>query len=143
MGKDIYRQFLKLTGFEDNQIPGFLPEWRKACEKLRLTDDDVRYAVRKWIPQNFEIQLEGVRKTLGIFTAEMAEMMKAKEKKERGEKLIYGVLPAHSNFYYAMKKTDPGINTFFMDANLASFLNPVFHKISPLLEFADPMHSFR
>lgn len=140
---DVDEEYLSLTGFAD---PGeqwvesrdqMLQDWKKARKRLGLTDDDVRYAVWKWIPQNYEVQLEGVRKTIGIFTAEMADMMKAHEKKENGEKLIYGVLPAHSNFYYAMKKTDPGINTYFMDANLASFLNPFFHKVSPLLEFAE------
>jgi len=140
---DIDEEYLSLTGFAD---PGeqwvesrgqILKDWKKARKGLGLTDDDVKYAVRQWIPQNFEVQLEGVRKVIGMMTAEIADMMKANEKKENGEKLIYSVLPAHSNFFYAMKKTDPNINTYFVDANLASFLNPFFHKISPLLEFAE------
>jgi len=136
-------EFLSLAGFAD---PGdiwvesrkeMLKDWKAAKKRLRLTDEDVRYATREWIPMNFEIQLEGVRKTIGMMTAEIVDLMKASDKKAAGEKMVYGVIPAHSNFYYAMKKTNPKVNTYFCDANLASFLNPFFHKIAPFLEDAE------
>ena len=52
MGKDIYEDFLRLTGFEEDEMPKYLPEWRKASEKLRLTEDDVRFATEGIFPEH-------------------------------------------------------------------------------------------
>jgi len=140
--KDWYKEYLvKCAGFGDSpwdeELDEMLPKWKSAAKKLGLTEKDHKYAVTEWIPRNFEIQLEGVRKAVGVMTAEVADMMTATERKERGERMVYGVLPSHSPFYRALKFTDPSVNTYFVDANLASFINPFFHKIAPFLEYAE------
>lgn len=33
MAKDVYEDFLRLTGFEEEEMPEYLPEWRKASER--------------------------------------------------------------------------------------------------------------
>jgi len=93
-----------------------------------LTEEDHEFAVREWIPRHYDIELEAVRKTIGFLTAEVADMMTATERKKRGEKMVYGVLPAHYPFYRALKFTDPSVNTYFVDANLISLIQPFFHK---------------
>jgi len=146
MENDIYKRFLELAGFTDpplnEEMDDMLPKWKKAAKKLGLTKEDHKYAVKHWIPRNFEVNLEGWRKTIGMWIAEISDIMMAKEYKEKGKKLVYGVIPAHSAYYRALKLTDPEVNVYFPDASLASFLNPFFHKIAPLLEDAE-MHGIR
>ena len=36
MAKNIYEDFLRLTGFEEDEMSEYLPQWRKASEKLGL-----------------------------------------------------------------------------------------------------------
>ena len=139
---DWYKNYLvKCAGFGDSpwdqELDEMLIKWKKAAERLELTEEDHKYAVTEWIPRHFDIRLEGVRKTIGMVTAEIADMMMAPERKERGEKIVYGVLPAHSSFYRALKFTDPRINTYFVDATMISLIQTFFHKVAPLLEYAE------
>ena len=140
--KDWHREYLvRCAGFGDppwdKELDEMLEKWRKAAEKLGLTEEEVKYAVTEWIPSNYDIGLEGVRKTIGVMTAEATDMMMATERKARGEKMVYGVLPAHTPFYRAFKFTDPSVNVYFVDANFISFVQPLFHKIAPHLDYAE------
>ena len=42
MAKDIYEDFLRLTGFEEEEITENLEGWRTASRKLGLTEEDMR-----------------------------------------------------------------------------------------------------
>jgi len=138
MAKDIYEDFLRLTGFEEDEVPQYLPEWRKASEKLGLTEDDIRFAVEERIPTYFEVKLEGVRKILGCFIKETIDLTKANEYKEKGVKIVYGILPAIIHYYYALKLTAPDkVFVSFPGEFLASVMNILFHKINPYLEEAE------
>ncbi|MEM1514945.1 MAG: 2-hydroxyacyl-CoA dehydratase family protein [Candidatus Bathyarchaeia archaeon] len=139
---DIYKEFLiKCAGFGDppfdEELDEILPKWKLAAKKLGLTEEDIKYAMNVWIPRNFDIKSEGVRKTIGAYLAEVVDLMMADEYKRKGCKLVYGVLPAHPPFYRALKFTDPTIQTYFPDAALTQFLGPFLHKIYPFLEEAE------
>jgi benzoyl-CoA reductase/2-hydroxyglutaryl-CoA dehydratase subunit BcrC/BadD/HgdB len=140
--KDWNREYLvKCAGFGDppwdRKLDEMLEQWKTTTPKLGLTEEDVKYAVTQWIPKNFEIGLEGVRKTIGALTVEVVDMMTATERKAKGEKMVYGILPAQSIFYRALKFTDPKVNTYFVDSHFMSFVQPFFHKIAPFLECAE------
>jgi len=138
MAKDIYEDFLRLTGFEEDEMSEYLPRWRKASEKLGLTEDDVKFAVEKQLPTYFAIELEGIRKLLGCFVKETIDLTKANEYKERGVKIVYGILPAILHFYYALKLTAPNrVFVSFPDIFLATATNAFFHKLNPFLEEAE------
>jgi benzoyl-CoA reductase/2-hydroxyglutaryl-CoA dehydratase subunit BcrC/BadD/HgdB len=138
MAKDIYEDFLRLTGFEEDEMSEYLPQWRKASEKLGLTEDDVKFATEKQIPTYFAVELEGVRKLLGCFVKETIDLTKANEYKERGIKIVYGILPANLIYYYALKLTAPDkVFVSFPDIILALVANAFFHKLNPLLEEAE------
>ena len=94
MAKNIYEDFLRLTGFEEEEMPEYLPEWRKASERLGLTEEDVRFAVQERLPGHFAVELEGIRKLLGCFVKETIDLTKAGEYKRKGAKIVYGILPA-------------------------------------------------
>jgi benzoyl-CoA reductase/2-hydroxyglutaryl-CoA dehydratase subunit BcrC/BadD/HgdB len=138
LARDIYTDFLKITGFENGEIYSFMPQWRMACERLNLTDEDIRFSVDEWLPANFETSLPSVRKILGCFVRETADLMRAVDYKERGIKVVYGILLAMSVFYYALKLSAPDrVYVGFPDLFLTVVLQSFFHKLNPLLEDAE------
>lgn len=139
MSKNIYEEFLRLVGFEEDEMSEYVPEWREAAEKLRLTEEDIRYATEERIPTYFEVdKLVGVRKALGAMVREIIDLTKANEYKERGVKIVYGILPAIIHYYYALKLTAPDkVFVSFPDILLVHGLNMLFHKLNPLLEEAE------
>jgi benzoyl-CoA reductase/2-hydroxyglutaryl-CoA dehydratase subunit BcrC/BadD/HgdB len=135
MAKDINEAFLRLTGFEENEIPEYLPQWRRAYKRLGLTEDDVRFATEERLPAYFAVELEGIRKLLGCFVKETIDLTKANEYKERGVKVVYGILPAILHYYYALKLTAPDkVYVSFPDIFLTMVMNGFFHKLAPYLE---------
>jgi len=135
---DVYRELLELTGFEDDEIVDFLPRWRVASEKLGLTEDDIRFAHDEWIPANFKTDLASVRKLLGCFLREAEDLTRIHEFKAGGGRVVYGILPAMSVFYYALKLAAPDrVYVGFPDLFLAMVLQGMFHKLNPFLEEAE------
>jgi len=138
MDINYYEAFLKAVGFEADEIPVFLPEWRQAADRLGLTAADMRFAAEEWIPQNFDVQLKSVRRLLGLFIKETTDLLKAKEYKAQGVKIVYGILPAQSIFYYALKMAAPErVFVGFPDVFLTVILQGFFHKLNPFLEEAE------
>ena len=138
MPNDIHEKFLRLTGFEEAELPQYLSEWRKASEKLGLTEDDVKFATEEWIPAHFEVELEGIRRLLGAYIKEIIDLTKANEYKQQGVKIVYGILPAIIHYYYALKLAAPDkVYVSFPDIFLAVVLNAFFHKLNPYLEEAE------
>jgi benzoyl-CoA reductase/2-hydroxyglutaryl-CoA dehydratase subunit BcrC/BadD/HgdB len=138
MAKNAHEDFLRLTGFEENEMSEYLPQWSKASERLGLTEDDIKFAVEKQLPTYFAVELEGIRKLLGCFVKETIDLTKANEYKERGVKIVYGILPAILHFYYALKLTAPDkVYVSFPDIFLTLVMNGFFHKLAPYLEEAE------
>jgi len=138
MKKDYYKEFLALTGFEEGEHEDFLPDFRKACEIFGISDEDVRFGTEHWVPQNFDIALRGVRKSLGCLVKEAVDLAKSPEFKRNGMKVVYGILPAMSVYYYALKLTAPDkVYVAFPDLFLVCFLQMFFHKLNPILEEAE------
>jgi benzoyl-CoA reductase/2-hydroxyglutaryl-CoA dehydratase subunit BcrC/BadD/HgdB len=138
MAKNIHEDFLRLTGFEEDEMAEYLPQWRQASEKLGLTEDDVRFATEERLPAYFAVELEGIRKLLGCFVRETIDLTKASDYKEKGIKIVYGILPAILHFYYALKLTAPEkVFVSFPDIFLTMVLNGFFHRLSPYLEEAE------
>jgi hypothetical protein len=138
MARDTYEDFLRLAGFEEDEMGKYIPEWRQASAKIRLTEEDIRYATEEWIPTYFDTSLEGVRKSLGAYMKEFIELTKASEYKEKGMKVVYGIPPANPNYYYALKLTAPEkVFVAFPDEFMARALNMFFHRLNPYLEEAE------
>jgi len=138
MAKNIYEDFLRLNGFEEDEMSEYIPEWRKACDKLGITEDDVKFATEERLPAYFAVELEGIRKMLGCFVKEIIDLTKANEYKEKGVKIVYGILPTILHYYYALKLTAPDkVYVSFPDIFLTMAANTFFHKLNPLLEEAE------
>jgi hypothetical protein len=130
---DVFKEFLvKYAGFGDppldQELDEILPKWKMAAKKLGLTEEDHEYAMKVWIPRNYDINSEGVRKVIGAYVAEVTDMMMAEEYKKQGHKLVYGIPPAISPYYRAIKFTNPEVHTYFPDATLTFVLFPFFRK---------------
>lgn len=138
MNRDVCAEFLRFTGFETGEIPGFLPDFLDACRALHLSEADVRFAVEQWIPGQFDTELEGVRRALGCIVREAVDLTRTPRYKREGIKLVYGILPAMSVYYYALKRTAPDrVYVAFPDLFLVAFLQMFFHRLNPTLEIAE------
>jgi len=138
MATDVCEKFLRLTGFEETEMPEYVPEFYRASEKLGLSEHDIRYATEEWIPAHFDIKLEGVRKLLGCLIRETVDLTKANEYKQKGVKIVFGIMPAILHFYYALKLTAPEeVYVSFPDMFLTVVMNGLFRKLNPYLEEAE------
>ena len=136
--KKTYEDFLRLTGFGEAEIPAVVPEWMAASEKLKLGEDDVRFALKEWIPAHFDVSLEGVRKLLGCIIGELIDLTRANDYKRMGARIIYGIMPAITHQYYALKLTAPdSVYVSFPDYFITVALNGLFHRLNPYLEEAE------
>ena len=129
MGKNIYEEYLELASFKGEELQKFLPGWIEGSKRLGLTEKDVEFSVREWIPKHWDIQYEGIRKMIGAFTREAVDITKAVDYKKAGVKIAYGILPAILTTYQALKIAG-GDKVFvsFPDVAIASFLQAFFHK---------------
>jgi hypothetical protein len=138
MNDKVYADCLRLLAFEENEIPQILPDWRMAAEKLGLSKEDVEHATNEWIPQNWEVDHLGSRMAMGAFLREAIDLCKATEYKKRGVKIVYGILPAFTTNYLAIKNAGGDkVYVSFPDIFLVNVLNGLFHKIDPFLDAAE------
>ena len=138
MARDIHRELLTLAEIHGEEQEQFLPIWKVTAEKLKLTEDVVTFAVDTYIPQNWDIKYKGVRMMIGAYLREIAEIVDTPNKKAKGVKIVYGILPAIANYYYAVKEAG-GDNVFigFPDLMLVNTLNSFFHGAAPFLNEAE------
>ena len=136
--RDINREMLELAGFEGEELEAFMPRWLEMRNALKLTDEKVEYAVDYYIPNNWDVKYRGVRKVIGAYIREAAEVCHTPVYKAEGVKIVYGILPAIANYYYAVKEAG-GDKVFiaFPDLILVNVLNSFFHAAAPFLDRAE------
>lgn len=138
MNKEMNIELLKLAGFEGPELDAFLPDWLKAVEIIGMSDEDIEYATKEYIPKNWDIQYMGVRKMMGAYFRELVEVSKTKQYRAEGKKIIYGILPAVATSYTAMKYAGgDNVCTSFPDLMLVTVLNGFFDKADPFLYEAE------
>lgn len=136
--KDLNRELLKLAGFEGDEVDAILDDWMLCTERVKLNDEDIRYALEEYIPSNWDVQYRGVRKMIGAYLREMIEISKTPDYKKQGRKIVYGILPAVATNYVAYRMA-AGDDVFvgFPDLMLVTVLNGFFHKAGPYLYDAE------
>ncbi len=64
MANTIYEEYLELAGFEGEERQKLLPVWIEASGRLGLTEKDVEFATREWIPKHWGARaIQFVRKS--------------------------------------------------------------------------------
>jgi len=129
-----YDELLKLCGFEDEEIKKEKPRIDKVFQKLELGPEDMKTAER-WVRQNHDIELLGVRKLLRAWLLELLDMVLAKEE---GKKLVYYGFPSIPGPGMAMKVAaqEAGVDAYVAcpDVILCHTLGQIFNKLTPILE---------
>jgi len=138
MNRDVYKELLEFCEFTEEDLAKELDNFKYACNQSGLTEDDVLFALNDWIPKNWNVQYKGVRKMIGALMREFIDVCMTPVLKSEGKKIIYGILPAYSNLYYALKyAAGPDVYLSFPDILLTSVLNGYFHKSAPYLNQAE------
>ena len=138
MASNVYEEFLEMGAYEGRERQLMLPQWIEAANRIGLTEKDVEFAVREWIPEMWDLQYLGIRKMIGAITREAIDHTKLVEYKKSGVKLVYGIIPAILTPYQAVKKAG-GDKVFvsFPDMCQMNFLQPLFHRGAPFFELAE------
>ena len=138
MNRDVCVEYLKYLAFTDEQIEEFMPKFEYAIPVLGLTEQDLRFSMDEWLPQNFDMQYEGVKKLMGATLRETVDIAYTTEYNKQGVKIVYGILPAIQTNYTAIKEAGgDGVFVSFADHWLLCGLQYLFHKVDPCLEKAE------
>jgi len=129
-----YDELLTLCGFEDGEINREKPRVDKVFQKLELGLDDVKIAER-WVSQNHDVQLLGVRKLLRAWLLELMDLVLAKEE---GKTVIYYGFPSIPGPGMAIKaaaqEASKEVYCACPDVILCHTLGQIFNKLTPVLE---------
>ena len=129
-------KFLEMLGWHGSELEEFLPEWLRAAKLLGLNDSDVEFAVEKWIPEYWDLSLEGVKKFIAACIRDAADLAKGEEYLARGDKLIYvnmpGVpLPLMANVTASKGRVHVHYPAYLIVTVLGAFFNKYCGKYNP------------
>lgn len=137
---DLNRKLLEFAEITGDELEILLPRWMAATEKMKLTDEDIRFALEEYIPKNWDIQYKGVRMMIGCFFREIVDLViGVKEIKAEGKPVVYGIIPCVPLSYYVMKESCPDSFISFPDFMLVNTINSFFHNAAPFLNYAEEM----
>ncbi len=137
---ELNRKLLEFAEIKGEELEEILPRWMAATEKMKLTDDEVEYALNTYIPLNWDVQYKGVRMMVGCFFREIVDLViGAPEIKAQGKPVVYGIIPCVPLSYYVMKAACPDSFISFPDFMLVNTINSFFHNAAPFLNYAEEM----
>ena len=90
---ELNRKLLELAGFEGDEVDEILEDWLFTVEAVGLSDEDIRYALEEYIPQNWDVKYRGVRKMIGAYLREMIGIAKTKQYKARARSFFTAYSP--------------------------------------------------
>jgi len=133
----MYDEFLRLCGYEPEEVAEQKTRVEKAFTKLGLTEEDIKLGESR-IKRFYAIELEAVRKLLGVWVKELVDTMMAGEEKS---KVIYSEWPG------ANCVLNLGGVTAFDDVHFATpvsqtfmvVLGGIFGKLAPFLEAGESL----
>ena len=126
-----YNELLQLCGFDNEEIRKERKRIERVFQKLELGSEDMRVA-DKWLRQNHDVELLGVRKVLRAWLLELFDLVLAKEE---GKKVVYYGFPSIEGPGMAIKTAaGDGVYCSCPDAILCHTLGQIFNKINPILK---------
>ena len=128
-----YDRFLKLCGFSDDDIKQEKPRIDKAFEKAEIGPEDISRGEER-IKKYFDIELPSIRKMLGIWIKEFADMSLAKED---GKTIVYPIYPSISQFGISLMMASEDLYVTTPEVVIDVVLGGIFDKINPILEAAE------
>lgn len=128
-----YDELLELCAFTEAQRDSQRARIERVFTKLGLLPVDMERAVAR-VRKNFDIELLGVRKALGIWLKELFDAVLAKEE---GKKIIYFGYPPFQHTGMAIKAAARAKEDFYVgcpEIVLCQTLGQIFDKLAPVLE---------
>lgn len=102
------RELLELCAYGPEEMDRELPRVARSFEKLGITSEDVEIGKGR-IREFFEVELEGVKKILGVYLRELVCLGLAREEHE---KVLYTALPNLSGDLLAAAMTKEGASVY-------------------------------
>ena len=124
---------LELCAFSKEDIAKGKKRIDTAFQRLGLDSGDMKAAISH-VKANFDIELSGVRKILGIWLKELFDVVLAKDE---GKKIIYFGYPPFQYTGMAIKAAAKSKDNFYIgcpEVVLCQTLGQIFNKLSPVLE---------
>jgi len=103
----MYTDFLKLCGYEEDELKKEMPRVEKAFDKLGIGKEDIVRAVTR-LHDNFHIELEGIRKLLRVWMEELVSLALCREEYK---KVVYTDWPFPGAMMFALQKLSGDVYT--------------------------------
>ena len=125
-------ELLELCGYEAHEMDSELPRAHRALNKLGINAIDVERGKER-LTKYYDIQLDGIRKILGIYMRELIDLLLARE--EGKTKTLYGRVL--QDLLGAIASASRNIQVADPDVLYAAVLGCIFGKLTPILEAAE------
>jgi benzoyl-CoA reductase/2-hydroxyglutaryl-CoA dehydratase subunit BcrC/BadD/HgdB len=125
-----YNALLKLCDFEEEEIKREKSRIEVAFQRLELGAGDMEPAI-KWMRQNHDMELVGVRRLLGLWLRELVDLVLAKDE---GKRLVYYGFPTITGPAMAIAAASEDIHVTCPDVVLCYSMGQIFNKLTPILE---------
>lgn len=135
---NFYDELLNLCAFSEDEISRNRDRIESVFSKLCLVAEDVEAAVVH-VKENFDLELEGVRRGLGLWLKELFDMVLARDE---GKKIIYFGYPPFQYTGMAIKSAAEDPDGFYIgcpEVVLCQTLGIIFNKLHPVLEAGEEM----
>jgi hypothetical protein len=126
----MYTELFKLCGFEADEIERQRPRIDKAFNILGIEGEDIKHAEER-VREYFDIELEGVRKLLGIWLKELLAVVLAGEE---NKKVVYSDWPMPGAPLQAAILASEDVYVGMPAQVLNLTLGRIFDRLSPVLE---------
>ncbi len=128
-----YDELLTLCAFGPEEIQDQRPRIKSVFHRLGLGPADMDRAVSR-VQKNFDLELLGVRKALGVWLKELFDVVLAREE---GKKVIYFGYPPFQYIGLVIKAATGSKDDFYVgcpEVVLCQTLGQIFNKLHPILE---------
>ena len=129
----MYSEFLRLCGFDQEEIEKEQPRIEKAFQIWGITAEDAKRAEER-IKKYFDLELTGMTKIRRLWIKEFVDMTLAKIE---GKKVIYSSLPTVSQLTAAMTNVSETVFCTVPEQVIMVVIGQFFGKLGPVLELAE------
>jgi hypothetical protein len=126
----MYTELFRLCGYEDDELEKDRPRIEKAFSILGIEKEDIARAEKR-VQENFDIELEGVRKLLQVV---MDQLISLPLCREEYSKVIYSDWPFPGAMMMGLDRMSKDIYVGFFGQTLNLGMGMIFGKLAPILE---------
>lgn len=129
----MYSELLKLCGYEPEEVEKERPRVDRAFQISGIGGDDIKRAEER-VRFYFDIELEGIRKVLGVWMKEFVDTVLAREE---GKKMVYLTFPPVPALGLAVALASKDVYSQSPEIVLQAVMGAIFGKVEPMLEEAE------